>query len=87
MSDDHHDHPATPAESRLADDARCGCPEARLLINRRAMLGVTASLGTAVFPHHGADAESLIRAADVAMYDAKQAGRNRVAIYSMRKSS
>jgi diguanylate cyclase (GGDEF)-like protein/PAS domain S-box-containing protein len=37
---------------------------------------VTASVGIAVFPGDGADAESLIGAADAAMYRAKQSGRN-----------
>jgi diguanylate cyclase (GGDEF)-like protein/PAS domain S-box-containing protein len=37
---------------------------------------VTASVGIAVFPGDGADAEALIGAADAAMYRAKQAGRN-----------
>jgi diguanylate cyclase (GGDEF)-like protein/PAS domain S-box-containing protein len=37
---------------------------------------VTASVGVAAFPTDGADAEALIRAADAAMYRAKQAGRN-----------
>jgi diguanylate cyclase (GGDEF)-like protein/PAS domain S-box-containing protein len=37
---------------------------------------VTASVGIAVFPGDGADAEALIGAADAAMYRAKQSGRN-----------
>ena len=37
---------------------------------------VTASVGIAVFPGDGDDAESLLGAADAAMYRAKQAGRN-----------
>jgi len=37
---------------------------------------VSASLGIAAYPGDGADAETLIGAADAAMYRAKQAGRN-----------
>jgi diguanylate cyclase (GGDEF)-like protein/PAS domain S-box-containing protein len=37
---------------------------------------VSASVGIAAFPADGAEAESLLRAADAAMYRAKQAGRN-----------
>ena len=39
---------------------------------------VTLSLGVAVFPDHGRDAEAVLGAADRAMYEAKQAGRNQV---------
>lgn len=35
------------------------------------------SVGVAVFPHHGADATTLFAAADRALYEAKQAGKNR----------
>lgn len=41
---------------------------------------VTASFGVAEFPQHGRDATALLHAADQAMYCAKQAGRNCVAI-------
>jgi diguanylate cyclase (GGDEF)-like protein len=40
---------------------------------------VTGSLGVATLPDSAADGPSLIRAADSALYTAKQAGRNRVA--------
>ena len=39
---------------------------------------VTISIGVAEFPHHGKSRDDLIRAADAALYAAKQAGRNRV---------
>jgi diguanylate cyclase (GGDEF)-like protein len=39
-------------------------------------VGVTASLGVALFPRHGDTFERLIRAADVAMYSAKRNGEH-----------
>ncbi len=39
---------------------------------------VTASFGVASFPEHAGDSESLIRAADHALYAAKKAGRDQV---------
>jgi diguanylate cyclase (GGDEF)-like protein len=42
------------------------------------MLEVSASLGVASSGPHGDDAEALLRAADTALYAAKQGGRNRV---------
>ena len=39
---------------------------------------VTASVGVAVHPEHAADAESLFRAADAAMYAVKRTGKNGV---------
>lgn len=41
---------------------------------------VTISAGVAAFPEHGMTRDELIRAADVGLYAAKQAGRNRVCL-------
>jgi diguanylate cyclase (GGDEF)-like protein len=41
-------------------------------------LRVTASIGVATLGERAASAEQLIRAADSALYSAKEAGRNRV---------
>jgi len=43
---------------------------------------LTASIGIACHPENGADAETLMRNADAAMYVAKQGGRNRYQFYS-----
>jgi diguanylate cyclase (GGDEF)-like protein/PAS domain S-box-containing protein len=47
-----------------------------------ALPSVSLSFGVAAFPHHGSTTEALIRAADAALYQAKAAGRNRVAVAS-----
>jgi diguanylate cyclase (GGDEF)-like protein len=39
---------------------------------------VTASIGIASFPEQGLRLEDLIRAADIAMYQAKRGGRDQV---------
>ncbi len=39
-------------------------------------LNITCSLGITIFPEHGSDAETLIKNADIAMYSAKDSGRN-----------
>jgi predicted signal transduction protein with EAL and GGDEF domain/FixJ family two-component response regulator len=44
-------------------------------------LVVTPSIGIAVFPEHGADAQSLLKNADGAMYEAKASGRNQLRVY------
>ena len=41
---------------------------------------VTISLGLATYPHHAPGLADLVRAADDAVYAAKNAGRNRTAV-------
>jgi diguanylate cyclase (GGDEF)-like protein len=42
---------------------------------------ITLSLGVAMFPDHATDTAALVKAADVALYQAKGGGRNRVVMY------
>ena len=37
---------------------------------------ITASAGVGIYPVHGEDAETLMKSADLAMYEAKRAGKN-----------
>ncbi len=43
---------------------------------------VTASIGASIYPDDGADAQTLLKHADIAMYRAKDRGRNRFLLYS-----
>jgi diguanylate cyclase (GGDEF)-like protein len=45
-------------------------------------LHISASLGVAVYPDAAADADSLLRCADTAMYEAKLLGRCRVGVHA-----
>jgi len=52
------------------------------IVFEAARISFTASFGAAVWPADGSDAESLLAAADRALYAAKQAGRNCVVLAS-----
>ena len=41
----------------------------------------TASIGVAIFPEEGSDFESIYKAADKALYRAKERGKNQLAFY------
>jgi diguanylate cyclase (GGDEF)-like protein len=41
----------------------------------------TASFGVAVYPDHGDDQEAILKRVDAALYQAKEAGRNRVVVF------
>ncbi len=45
-------------------------------------LSVSPSIGIAYYPQHGEDADALVRAADIAMYQAKRGGRANYQTYS-----
>lgn len=43
---------------------------------------VTASFVVALYPEHGNTADSIVKAADAALYEAKRSGRDRVVVAS-----
>jgi diguanylate cyclase (GGDEF)-like protein len=55
---------------------------ARVFVLQEHELFISTSVGVSVFPHDGRDSETLIRNADLAMYRAKEAGRNRYNLYT-----
>ncbi|MEK3885300.1 EAL domain-containing protein [Paenibacillus sp. PL2-23] len=48
---------------------------------------ITASIGIAYYPQDGRDAETLMKHADIAMYQAKDTGKNNYSIFRAAKSS
>ncbi|GMA14320.1 bifunctional diguanylate cyclase/phosphodiesterase (plasmid) [Deinococcus metallilatus] len=52
------------------------------LVLRGAVMNITASVGISVFPEDGQDAGTLLRHADVAMYQVKSTGKNGVRPYT-----
>lgn len=64
----------------------CGPQEARVIAERlrsavaaaSSKAAITASAGVATFPSHARDADSLVRAADDALYRSKRGGRDRM---------
>jgi diguanylate cyclase (GGDEF)-like protein len=69
--------PLTLAVKR-AEDIRSAIHKMALQYENKDLGLITASFGAVAFPDHGRTAESLIRAADRALYAAKNGGRNQV---------
>ena len=51
-------------------------------LQNKALPAVSISMGIATYPVDGTDIDSLIKKADAALYEAKQAGRNKTVMYS-----
>jgi diguanylate cyclase (GGDEF)-like protein len=49
-------------------------------------LRITPTVGISIYPHHGGDADSLLRNADSAMYHAKEGGKNSFRFYGTEAS-
>jgi diguanylate cyclase (GGDEF)-like protein len=65
---------------RVAEEIRAALSDGRAVVSGTR---VTASVGVAIFPMHGSTLDDVIRVADLAMYEAKAAGRDRAVPASM----
>jgi diguanylate cyclase (GGDEF)-like protein len=68
---------------RRCEQIREGASRIVVDVGGRLLRGVTLSVGVASFPDHGTTLETLLRAADTALYAAKAAGRNCVVAASV----
>jgi len=80
--------PQTPVDRALilAERLRQRIASEPILVASDLQLPVTVSVGVAVFPDHAQNESELVRAADAALYRAKQAGRNCVRVFEPNKS-
>lgn len=61
-----------------ADDFRRGVQELNVQYRRQPLEGVTVSMGVATYGQHGRTGAEVVHNADMALYQAKRTGRNRV---------
>ena len=79
---------------------RCNDPAAAIAVARKLLaaaarpillsgqeLALTASVGIALYPSEGADGESLLKHADIALFRAKEQGRNNYQFYAARMNT
>jgi len=67
---------------RRCDQIREAIQELTIENQGETLRSVTVSMGAAAYSVHGETAEEVLRAADEALYQAKQSGRNRVVVAS-----
>ncbi len=70
---------AGPAAAARAEEWRTALAERRLHVNERE-IAITVSIGVAAIPANARTPDELLRIADVALYQAKREGRNRVVL-------
>jgi diguanylate cyclase (GGDEF)-like protein len=72
--------PGASLENALqrAEQVRAGIKALTVTHLGQSLDAITVSVGVAVFPDHGTDADAVMKAADIALYRAKQGGRDQV---------
>jgi len=68
-----------------AEEVRAKTEKLKISVDKGAgkFVSPACSAGVALFPDHGADGETLVGIADMALYEAKKGGRNRVELYPL----
>ncbi|WP_242578000.1 PAS domain S-box protein [Chroococcus sp. FPU101] len=66
-----------------AEQIRQGLKQMQVSYGEQLLSQITVSIGLACFPDHGKTIEELIKSADFALYQAKNAGRDRVVRYTV----
>ena len=69
-----------PAIEKLASELRCALNQ-NVKLSCGEDINIGGSIGIAMYPQHGRDLESVLKAADSAMYVSKQRGRNQYSIF------
>lgn len=72
--------PEITAETLMAraEQIRAGARNLEVYYHGKLLGEITISMGVSYYPQHGQDSATLLQAADGALYQAKQSGRNRV---------
>ena len=70
----------TPETLAVAEKIRSSLERPFILENHT--LHISCSIGVALFPEHGQDDDTLTKSADLAMYRAKESGRNQVCLFT-----
>jgi diguanylate cyclase (GGDEF)-like protein/PAS domain S-box-containing protein len=73
-------HTSLEQAKQMAQRVRQAMADMEIHLEGGGSFSITASIGVAAYPQHGTTVEELIRAADQALYTAKQKGRNRVCV-------
>jgi len=71
----------------MAERIRESVQDARIIVDNNKDLSVTISIGVSEYPVDGQVEDEIIKRADQALYEAKNAGRNRVVVYEAERSN
>jgi diguanylate cyclase (GGDEF)-like protein len=71
---------------RRANDLHMGVNRLKIVYHGQP-LHITVSVGVALLPHHSTNVRNVVKAADTALYNAKNTGRNQVVVAPLSRAS